>query len=84
MPIALALPIRPTRFSAGSALAVGTYHVEPVAAGYTVRRTIGIDAWYPLTSRDDPSWRIWPSFDEASTWIENQDLDLCDYPFWGR
>lgn len=84
MPTALALPIRPTRFSAGSALAVGTYHVEAVVGGYTVGRTVGVERWYPVTARTNPLWRLWPTFEDASRWVENQNCDLSDYPYWGR
>ncbi len=84
MPTVLALPVRPAHFAAGHDLAVGTFRVLSVVGGYSVQRTIGAAHWYPLTARENPSWRIWPSFEDASQWMENQSIDLCDYPFWGR
>lgn len=84
MPDNPALPRRPSVFSAGADLPVGTYHAMPVEAGYTVARTVGAITWYPLTQRDNPAWRIWPSRTAALQWIERQDVDLSDYPFWGQ
>lgn len=84
MAFALALPRRPSSFSAGDDMPVGTYHVESTAGGYTVQRTIGLQRWFPLTAREDPAWLIWSSFEEAQSWIAAQGEDLCDYPFWGR
>lgn len=82
---AIALPARPSRFSAGSDLAVGTYHVEAIAGdNFTIVRAIGVARWFPLTARENPAWLLWTSYREASSWVETQDGDLCDYPFWGR
>lgn len=89
------LPRRPGRFSAGSDLAIGTYHVQraadalsigltPVADAFTICRTIGMQRWYPLTKKDNPAWRTWPTRTEAQAVIDSFPDELCDYPFWGR
>jgi hypothetical protein len=84
-PTPLPLPRRPSHFTQGTDLAVGTYHVTAIDDGaFTVVRTVGLARWYPLTAREDPAWRTWPSHDEAARWIDHQGEDLCDYPFWGR
>lgn len=52
---------RPERFSAGSDLAVETYHVEQEGKAFTFCRTVGLHRWYPLTRKDNPAWRTWPT-----------------------
>lgn len=76
-------PRRPERFSAGSDLAVGTYHVEQDGEAFTICRTVGAFRWYPLTRKDNPAWRTWPTRVAAQNQIE-QDDELSEYPFWGR
>lgn len=83
MAITLELPIRPDRFSAGRNLPAGACHVVAVPGGYSVQRTIGAALWFPLTAREDPVWLIWPTREGALQWIEDQSVDLPDYPFWG-
>jgi len=77
------LPRKPERFAAGDELAVGTYCVMQTGDSFTIRRTIGATFWYPLTSRENPSWLTWPSYASAYGQIEHNE-DLYDYPFWGR
>jgi len=76
---------RPSMFSAGAALPVGTYHVTQTDwETYSVCRTVGALRWYPLTARENPAWLTWPSFAAAAKWIDDKGEDLCAYPFWGR
>lgn len=78
------LPRRPERFSAGDDLAVGVCHVQHVGATFTICRTVGPLCWYPLTTRNDPAWRTWSTFETAQAKINQDQDDLSDYPFWGR
>lgn len=84
MPAVLALPVHPAHFAAGAELPMGTYHAISVVGGYSVQRTVGVLRWFPLTARENPDWRIWPSFEDAAQWMKNPSTDLCEYPFWGR
>ena len=89
------LPHRPERFSAGADLAVGSYHVmpapeafsvgqAPIEDAFTICRTVGLRRWYPLTRKDNPAWRTWPTRAAAQAQLDDHPDELRDYPFWGR
>ena len=75
----------PKFLSAGQDLPVGSYYVKNLTAGgYTVAQSVGVVFWFPLVSRENFVWKTWPSFVEASNWMEEQGSELCNYPYWGR
>lgn len=78
-------PVPPTFILAGQDLPVGSYHVKTFTGGaYTVARLVGVVFWFPLASRENLVWKTWPSFVDATNWMEEQGSALCDYLFWGR
>jgi len=83
--VAIGLPIRPGRYSAGADLPVGTYRIVALAVGYTVCRTVGVQRWYPLTSRDNPEWLTWPSVGLCMQDVMDADFSFTcsDLPHWG-
>lgn len=79
------LPTRPHHYGHGPDLPVGTYTARETVKGvFTVERRIGFGRWYPLTQRDNPAWKTWPTRDAAQQWINRMGHDLCDWRHWGR
>lgn len=81
------LPSRPRIYGAGDDLPVGTYTVAHCAGGrFTVVRQIGAQRWYPLTARENPTWKLWSSLEAcAADVMDDDNLFTCaDWPHWGR
>lgn len=84
MTTVFALPVQADVIVSGDELPVGTYHVQAVVGGYSVQRTTNLARWFPIAATQPRTWMVWPNFEAAAQWVDDQGESLCEHPFWGR